>query len=309
MLVFLLSAPIFTAQSPAQPTVQRPKILGISHVGFFVSDLPKARNFWENFLGYAEPYDLKNPNGTVSIAFVKINDHQHIELFNQQPPAGSGYLSHIAFIVSNAEQMRQYLASRGIHVGAKVGKGRTGDLNFEIKDPDGTLVEFVEPQPDGMEAKNAGKFLPATRISDAIYHLGFLVGNSQKAIDFYGDILGFKEFWRGSSNGKQLSWIDMRVPDGQDYVEFMLYSNLPPPTQRGGSEHVSLRVPDLAKSITTLEARSAYQAYAKPLAAHTGVNGKRQVNLFDPDGTRIELMEPFTANGKPVPPSTTPPPH
>jgi len=308
LLALLIATPFF-AQSPARSDVQRPKILGISHVGFFVSDLPKARSFWEDFLGYAEPYDLKNPGGTVSIAFVKINDHQHIELFNQQPPAGSGHLSHIAFIVSNAEQMRLYLASRGVKVGSKVGKGRTGDLNFEIKDPDGTLVEFVEPQPDGMEAQNAGKFLPATRISDAIYHLGFLVGNSQKSIDFYGDILGFKEFWRGSSKGTQLSWIDMRVPDGEDYVEFMLYSNLPPPDQRGGSEHVSLRVPDLAKAIATLESRPAYQAYGKPLAAHTGVNGKRQVNLFDPDGTRIELMEPFTASGKPVPCSTAPPPH
>ncbi len=160
--------------------------------------------------------------------------------------------------------MRAYLASRGIPVGAKVGKGRTGDLNFEIKDPDGHLVEFVEPQPDGMEAKNAGKFLPATRISDSIYHLGFLVGNSQKSIAFYGDLLGFSEFWRGSSNGKELSWIDMRVPDGQDYVEFMLYSDLPAPNQRGGQDHTSLSVPDLAKAITTLESRPAYKNTPNP---------------------------------------------
>jgi len=293
----------------AQTTPQRPKILGISHVGYFVSDLPKALDFWHGLLGYDEPYDLKNPDGTVHIAFIKINNHQHIELFNQQPPAGSGHLSHIAFIVSNAEQMRAYLASRGVHVGSKVGRGKTGDLNFEIKDPDGNLVEFVEPQPDGMEAKNAGKFLPSTRISDAIYHLGFLVGNSEKSIAFYGDLLGFREFWRGSSKGTVLSWIDMRVPDGNDYVEFMLYADLPAPGKRGGQEHTSLSVPDVAKSIASLEARSAYKAYAKPLESHTGVNGQRQVNLFDPDGTRVELMEPFTASGKPVPPSTAPPPH
>jgi lactoylglutathione lyase len=41
----------------------------------------------------------------------------------------------------------------------------------------------------------------------------------------------------------------------------------------------------------------------------TGVNGKRQINYYDPDGTRVEIMEPTTADGKPVPPSTaTPPP-
>jgi hypothetical protein len=32
------------------------------------------------------------------------------------------------------------------------------------------------------------------------------------------------------------------------------------------------------------------------------------VNLYDPDGTRVELMEPFTADGKPVTPSAAPPP-
>jgi catechol 2,3-dioxygenase-like lactoylglutathione lyase family enzyme len=292
----------------AQTAPVRPRILGISHVGFFVSDLPKALDFWHGLLGYDEPYDLKNPDGTVHIAFLKINEHQQVELFNQQPPAGSGHLSHIAFTVSNAEQMRRYLVSRGIPVGSKVSKGKTGDLNFEIKDPDGNLIEFVEPQPDDMEARNTGKFLLATRISDSIYHLGFLVGSSEKSIKFYGDVLGFHEFWRGSSNDTQLSWIDMQVPDGNDYVEFMLYRDLPAPDKRGGQEHISLLVPDVQKAITALEARPAFQSYGKPIAPHTGVNGKRQVNLFDPDGTRAELMESETADGKPVPPSTAPPP-
>ena len=46
----------------------------------------------------------------------------------------------------------------------------------------------------------------------------------------------------------------------------------------------------------------------KPLTVQVGKNGKRQVNLYDPDGTRVELMEAQTADGKPVPPSTAPPP-
>ena len=39
-----------------------------------------------------------------------------------------------------------------------------------------------------------------------------------------------------------------------------------------------------------------------------GTNRKRQLNLFDADGTRVELMEPRTVDGQPVPPSTAPPP-
>jgi lactoylglutathione lyase len=301
---FLTSSPLL-----AQAPVQRPHILAISHVGYFVSDLPKALEFWQGLLGYAEPYDIKKPDGTTRIAFIKINDHQHVELFNERPNNDTGYLSHIAFVVDNAEQMHRYLASRGIEVPGKVGKGKTGDLNFEIKDPDGNLVEFVEPQPGGLEAKNAGKFLPATRISDSIFHLGFLVGSSRKSMQFYGELLGFREFWRGSSNGKELSWIDMRVPNGKDYVEFMLYRDpIAPPDQRGGKNHTSLVVPDVAKSIAILQTRPAFKIYGKQLDSHVGVNGQRQVNLFDPDGTRVELMEPNTANGKPVPPSTAPPP-
>jgi lactoylglutathione lyase len=38
------------------------------------------------------------------------------------------------------------------------------------------------------------------------------------------------------------------------------------------------------------------------------VNQKQQVNIFDPDGTRAELMEPRTVTGKPTPASTAPPP-
>ena len=35
-----------------------------------------------------------------------------------------------------------------------------------------------------------------------IYHVGFLVGDSQKALDFYGEILGFTETWRGGGDPK-----------------------------------------------------------------------------------------------------------
>jgi catechol 2,3-dioxygenase-like lactoylglutathione lyase family enzyme len=311
--VAIVASLVATASSQlfAQQPVQRPKILGISHVGFYVSDLPKALWFWDDFLGYAEPYDLKKKDGSVRIAFIKINDHQHIELFNEHTKEPGLYFSHIAFIVSNAEQMREYLASKGIAVKPKVGKGRTGDLNFEIKDPDGHLVEFVQPEPDGMEAQHKGESLPSTRISAHIMHVGFTVGDSQKAIDFYGKLLGFKEFWRGSSSGRELNWINMRVPNGTDYVEFMLYKKMPPQSKWGVKNHVSLMVRSVPKAVDILESRPAYKTYLdyqKPLKMQVGVNQRRQVNIFDPDGTRIELMEPKTVTGKPTPSSTAPAP-
>lgn len=100
----------------------------------------------------------------------------------------------------------------------------------------------------------------------------------------------------------------MRVPDGEDYVEFMLYTTMPTQDKWGGKNHISLEVPDVAKAVAELESRPAYKAYGKELKIATGVNGKHQVNLFDPDGTRVELMEAHTVSGKPVPSSTAPPP-
>jgi lactoylglutathione lyase len=290
---------------------ERPKITGISHVGYVVSDLSKTVSFWHDFMGFDEYTTLNRP-GTdqIRIAFIKINDHQHIELFTDKPADPPNMMSHLCFSVSNVEQMRAYLRSKGFDVKpGNGGKTRTGDYAFEIKDPDGTLIEFVQSLPTGIEMQDRGKFMPATRISDSIYHVGFLVGNLDKSLAFYVDVLGFKESWRGSANGKELSWVNLKVPDGGDYIELMLYRNKP--DKFGTKNHVSLLVPSVPMAIEELEARPAYRKYLtydKPLETQVGKNGKRQVNIYDPDGTRVELMEAQTVDGKPQPSSTAPPP-
>jgi lactoylglutathione lyase len=289
----------------------RPRIRGISHAGYFVSDLPKTISFWHDLLGFDESYDLKRPEtNEFRIAFIKINDQQHIELFNEPPTHPPNWMSHLCFTVDNVEQMRAYLRSKGIPVKpGNGGKTRTGDYAFEIQDPDGTLIEFVQSLPSGMEAQAAGKFMPSTRVSEAIYHVGFLVGNFEKSMTFYRDVLGFKETWRGGSNPNELSWVNLQVPGDADYIELMLYRTLP--KTYGTQNHISLVVPDMQKAIDILRARPAYKTYltyAKPLEMHLGKNGKRQVNLYDPDGTRVELMEAHYADGKPTPSSTAPPP-
>jgi len=54
----------------------RPRITGISHVGYFVSDLPKSIAIWHDLLGFDESYDLKKKDSEeVRVAFIKINDH------------------------------------------------------------------------------------------------------------------------------------------------------------------------------------------------------------------------------------------
>ena len=285
----------------------RRRILGISHMAIFVSDLEKARGFYEDLLGYAEPFNLKRDDGSVRIAYVKINEDQYIELFTDKP-THEGQLNHIAFYTDWAEGARAFLALQGVKTPENVPKGEIGNLNFTVSDPDGHTVEIVQYEPDSWTRQAAGKFLPDTRVSTHMDHLGVTIGALAPALKFYGENFGLSEFWRGSSSGTTLSWVNMRVPDGQDYLEFMLYGAPLAVKDLGGKNHICLVVPDIEKAVAMLKARPSAKNYSAPIEIKVGVNGKRQANLFDPDGTRVELMEPNTFDGKGRPPSTAPPP-
>jgi catechol 2,3-dioxygenase-like lactoylglutathione lyase family enzyme len=288
-------------------TVRRPPITGVAHIALYVKDVEAAKKFYTGLLGYQECFDLKNPDGSLSLTFIKINDRQYIELFPERA-GGTDRLNHISIETTDAEQMRQYLASKGVKVPEKVGKGRIGNSNFNVKDPEGHTVEIVQYEPTGWSVRDKGKFMPKERVSGRMMHVGILVGSLSKAMAFYHEILGFQEFWRGTRDPKQLSWVNMRVPDGEDYIEFMLYKDLPAETKRGSQHHICLEVADMDASLKWLEPRAKAVGYTQAMEIRTGVNRKRQLNLFDPDGTRTELMEPRTVDGKPTPISPAPPP-
>ena len=290
----------------------RPKVLGVAHLAVYVKDLAKTRQFYEEMLGFGEPFTLPNKDKTgTRIVFIKVNDQQYFEIFNEKD-RGEGQLNHISFYVDSADRAYAFFKAHGIDVigdKGQVGKGQTGNKNFNVKDPDGHIVEIVEYQRDSWTAREAGKFMPPTRISDHIMHVGVLVGDLDKSMAFYHGLLGFTEFWRGSGSPKMLSWVNMKVPEGDDYLEFMLYNKLPEPDGRGTKNHASLTIPDADKALEEVKRRAAKIGYTREIAIQTGVNRKRQINLYDPDGTRIELMEPNTVDGKPAPSSSAPPPH
>jgi lactoylglutathione lyase len=286
-------------------------------MAIYVKDLEKTRQFYEQFLGFGEPFTLPKKDGTggVRIVFVKVNDYQYIEIFNEAD-RGEGQLNHISFYTDSADRMFDYLKSKGVAPMGnidKVGKGQTGNKNFNVKDPDGHIVEIVEYQPDSWTAREKGKYMPATRISDHIMHVGVLVGDLDKSMEFYGGILGFKEFWRGSGSPRMLSWVNVRPAEADDYLEMMLYNTLPEAGARGTKNHVCLMVPDCRKTLEELKKRAAKGLYTPPegkaMEISTGINRKRQINLYDPDGTRIEVMEPNTVDGQPAPNSAAPAPH
>jgi catechol 2,3-dioxygenase-like lactoylglutathione lyase family enzyme len=300
-VALLIAAPL-VAQPP-----ERPKIVGLSHFAAFAHDYEKSRKFYGEFLGFEEPYSLKNADGSASMTFFKVNDHQYIELFPEREP-NTDRESHISFETNDIEGLRKYLASKGVKVPAELKPGRIGNLSFNFTDPAGHTVEMVQYMPNGETVRNYGKFMSDKRISTHMTHVGIIVSDLEPEYKFYTEILGFKETWRGSSNGKVLSWINLKVPDGDDYVEFMLLKPAPDPTHRGTAHHLCLQVPSAPDAVAKLKANPYFAEYGKPIDIHVGINRKRQANIFDPDGTRTEIMEPGTVDGTPTPPSTVPPP-
>lgn len=298
----ILTMLLAQAQEP-----KRPPITGVAHAAYFVSDMDKARVFYKDFLGYEEPFSLKNQDGTLALTFIKINDKQYIELFPEKEPK-TDRLNHISIETSDAEAMRRYLAAKGVKTPDKVGKGRIGNANFNIKDPDGHTVEIVQYLPDGWSRRDQGKFISGKRISDRMMHTGIIVNSLEPAMKFYGGVLGMQDIWRGSRDNKILNWVNMKPAETPDYIEFMLHDPIPEPTERGSAHHICLVVPDLDKALAVLKERAAATGYARPMEIRTGINRKRQLNLFDPDGTRVELMEPHTVDGKPAASSAAPAP-
>ncbi len=291
-LFSLLVAPT----SPAMST--RPRVLGISHVAFRVSALAAARSFYEDFLGYRAA-------GGPELALIPVNERQYVELRAGLQPA-EDRLDHVALQTDDVEAMRKHLGSRGVPVPERLTPDAAGNPSFSLRDPEGLGLEFVQHAREGLPTPLAAA--AAGAISLRLLHAGVIVGDLEAATRFYGDGVGLIEVWRGSRSGTELSWTNMKAPDGSDYLEFMLYGERPAPGARGTQHHICLEVPDIEAARSRLAARVQATGYSRPLEARVGTNRKRQLNLFDPDGTRVELMEPGTVDGQPVPSSTAPPP-
>ena len=278
---------------------QRPRILGISHIALKASNVEKSVAFYRDFLGYAEEGRLRHlDDDSLLLVVVKVSDDQWLEIFDGARLAGKDRIYQVALRVDDAEAMRTHLERKGFKVPAALKPGQTKNLGFTVTDPYGYIIEFVQYQPDGWTLRDRGKFLPDSRVSDHISHAGVITDDVAAANHFYAETLSFKETWRGAANTNSLSWINMRVPDGADYVEYMLHTNADP--------HFCLVVPDLEKAKTSLEQRPYRATYGKPLEVHIGKNRKRQLNLFDPDDIRVELMESNTVDGKPAASSDAP---
>jgi lactoylglutathione lyase len=270
---------------PAAPA--RPTIAGVAHATIQVTDLAKARTFYGELLGYTELASADRAH----VAIFSVNDRQRLIVRDGLPADRDDRFINLAFEVTDAAAMRTWLAARGMQPSRPAPDANAGGRGVAVSDPDGHAVQFVEldrSQPARPAAVDA-------RLSTRILHAGLTVKDAAAADRFYQDALGFSETWRGGRPEGVINWINMRVPDGTDYLEYMLYPTIPPTRrQLGSAHHVALLVSDIQQALEAVRSRTAADDPNHRANPNIGTNNRWQLNLFDPDGTRVELMEPWT---------------
>jgi hypothetical protein len=275
---------------------------------FQASDVEKALTYYRNIHGYEDQLLLKDPDGRMSRAFVRINDVQWIEL-RPESEAQTDRLIQFGLQVEDAEAMRMYLASRGVSVPNATSLGAASNLRFQTKDPDGHIVEFVQYLPESWPARAAGRSPGSGVLSRCLMHIGFDVYSMEKAMAFYHDTLGCVEFWRGSSDDRTLSWIHLKLPEDRNYVEFMLYDEPPTLERLGVLNHFGLEVPSVPAAMEEVSRRmEGSREFPRRVEYNVGTCRHRLANVYDPDGTRTEFVECETFDGSVTPSAAVPPP-
>lgn len=287
MIVTLLSVP------HGAICQERPKVTGISHLAVFTTDPAKAESFYVHDLGAIKGPDPENPAG-VRYSF---SSDQFVEVLRLPADSQSvNRLDHAAFNTSDAEAMRKYLLAHGVEVPSSVTKAGDGSEYFEVNDPEGNKVQLVQPAHAAPVSENP--------LSGRVIHIGYLVHDPAAEDMFYRTLLGFRPYWHGGMKEGVTDWISQQVPDGTDWLEYMLVhgpekTGIPASMSQealGVLDHFSLGVENMEKSVTLLY--QGNRLTGRHSQAQIGRDGKWQFNLYDPDGIRVELME-FQPAGKP----------
>lgn len=307
VLVLVFASLTCTAQTsprgPGSPANSRPQILGISNMGVFTSDAAKAEQFYVHELGLKKASDPENPNGTRYY----VNQEQFIEVLPLPGDAGVNRLDHLGYMTANAEALRHYLGAHGVDVPDKVERGSDGSAWFYVKDPEGNKVEFVQPPAKLLAERDSAalyRISSGNPIGHRMIHVGMLVHSREAEDAFYREILGFRPYWHGGMKPDKTDWVSQQVPDGNDWLEYMLTSGpsgsgIPAnisQQQLGVLNHFSLGVVNMEKAVTTMSSED--RLGDEPARPQIGRDGKWQFNVYDPDRTRVELME-YSAVEKP----------
>jgi catechol 2,3-dioxygenase-like lactoylglutathione lyase family enzyme len=287
-LVFLGSFPLVLH---AQSRPLQPHILGLAHVAFRVSDFDKSQLFYSSVLGFAEPFALREEEGKIATAYIKVNDLQYIELFSGNTQ-NFGHLDHLAFYTNDLTAVRAYLKGIGMYIFKDMHKGRIGNPFLTIRDPDGRFIEILQYASDSMTGRSEGAFIPSGRLCDHISHIGLLAHSVEADLKFY-HALGFVEFSLAANETKRSS-IYLKTADSKEYIELVPSSETPILADTKAQDYLSFACSDAEVTVATLQARAVSES-VKVSVKFAADSVPKRAMLLDPDGARIEITEPIPA--------------
>jgi len=207
--LFLTLALMPAAIFGAEPV--RPPITAVSHIALYSADPVAAERFYAHDLGARKGEDPENPKGVRYY----VSPSQFVEILPAPDVAAANRLDHVAFVTPDAKAMLAYLAARRWKVPAKLSEGKDGSVCFMVDDPEGRRVEFLQ-QPKSLPD------MPADPLSAHIIHVGYIIRDRAAEDRFFRDVLGFRPYWFGGMRDDQASWISQQVPDGSDWLEYMV---------------------------------------------------------------------------------------
>ncbi len=216
----------------AQPSSQS----GIAHVAFRVADLEASRAFY-NKLGFEQFYEAKQGDRTTQ-AFLKVNDHQFIELYPRTEASQPIGLMHVCYESSNIESLHAELVRRGAAI-SDVRKAGAGNLLMTMKDPEDQTIEYTQYMPGSRHFDDRGKHLGAARVARVMVAATSPARDAGALRSFYIDKLGFTGIGKGVSTR-------LRMP-GDSGHELDL-----PAAGTGVQSGVQFGVPDLKRARETL---------------------------------------------------------
>jgi catechol 2,3-dioxygenase-like lactoylglutathione lyase family enzyme len=266
----------------------RPPISSLLFARFKVTDLDKSDKFYRDFLklrmtSSGNTGGIGRPPGcfAANAECFFVNLTQRLEIIKTAQDIG-GMLDSVGFLTTDASALRQYLLARDLKPESMTTCSQMQNC-FEILDPEEHRLVFASI---GDVIDCGVKY--DSQISRRIIHAGFVVRDREAEDRFYKDVLGFHVYWHGGRTDDETSWVDMQVPDGTDWIEYML--NVAPNASHktlGVMNHIALGVPDIHAAQQQL-IKNGWKGTEEP---KIGRDGKWQLNLYDPDETRVELME------------------
>jgi len=274
--LFLLALVLANLGPLNAQTPRRPAITGIAFARFYTTQPDAAQKFYGDTLGYR-----RLEEGSTWV--YPVNHSQWVEILTSPaPPEPNIRMAAVAFTTRNAPELEKYLAAHGVKAEQPLKGGQ-----FAVHDPEGNLVIFVQA---GSNKAVARAPLSPNAASHRMIHVGFIVRDAAKEDTFWHDLLGFTPYWHGGRTEDRVDWQSSQVPDGTDWVEYMLNAS-PTPTlkQAGVMDHFSLGVAHMSDAIAQLQKNKCEGSACTE--SKVGRDGKVQLNLYDPDLTRVEFME------------------